>query len=102
MTKRLQFGFVLAAAIGFLSLAGAAPAQNAHPDRPPQRQQAPAQSPNANRPPVQSQSRPQSTVGPAHGNNFQPNNNYNNRPNVDRSGGTRMTPRQQLGGGSEI
>lgn len=110
MTKRLQFGFVLAVAIGFLSLAGAAPAQNAHPDRPPQRQQAPAhppsasrppaQSPNANRPPVQSQSRPQSTMGPAHGNNFQPNNNYNNRPNVDRSGGTRMTPRQQLGGGS--
>ena len=107
MTKRLQFGFVLAASIGFLSLAPRASAQTAHPDRPPQRQQAPAantsrppaRNQNANRPPVQNQSRPQTTVGPAHGNSFQPNNTRNDRPNGVNNG-VRMTPRQQIGVGA--
>ena len=109
MTKRFQSGFVLAAATLFLSIAPDISAQNTHPDRPPQRQQAPAhppsssrppaQNPNANRPPVQSQSRPQSTMGPTHGNNFQPNSSRTDRPNAVNNG-ARMTPRQQIGAGS--
>lgn len=107
MTKRLQFGFGLATAIGLLSLASAVSAQNAHPDRPPQRQPAPANNTsrppaprqNANRPSVHDQNRPQTTTGPTHGNNFQPNNSRNDRPNGVNNG-ARMTPRQQVGVGS--
>src|SRR5689334_22932219 len=64
MNKRLQSGILLTVMCSALS-AGVAFAQSAHPDRPPQRQQAPppkanaggnrpaAQNPNANRPPRQ-------------------------------------------------
>lgn len=63
MTKRLQLGPLLVA-MSFSLATGVALAQSAHPDRPPQRQQAPppkansprppAQNPNANRAPSQS------------------------------------------------
>jgi Protein of unknown function (DUF3106) len=107
MTKRLPFGVVLAVASGFLSLAPRVSAQNAHPDRPPQRQQTPArntsrppvQNQNANRPPAQNQNRPQTAIAPQRGNNFEPNNSRNDRPNGVNNG-ARMTPRQQIGVGS--
>jgi hypothetical protein len=52
MIKQPQVGLLLAA-IGFSLAGGVAFAQSAHPDRPPQRQQAPPPKANSSRPPAQ-------------------------------------------------
>ena len=48
---------------------------------------------------MQNQKRPQTAIGPQRGNNFEPNNSRNDRPNGVNNG-ARMTPRQQIGVGS--
>jgi hypothetical protein len=111
MTKRLQFEFLLWA-IGCLVAAQGAWGQGAHPDRPPQHQQAQAPKANQNRPPApqqnpqqnqnrspapqpnQSQRHPD-TIGPAR--SFQPSE-HGERP--DANPAARLTPRQQVGVGA--
>src|SRR5215472_6016570 len=121
MSKRFAIGFWLLA-VGSLLAAGGAAAQGAHPDRPPQRQQAQAPPANANRPPAakQNQHQPQPQPQPQNQKQNQNQNQNQNRQSPDVIGparsksftpssrderptgnaGARITPRQQIGVGS--
>jgi hypothetical protein len=102
MNKRLQSGILLTVLYSALS-AGAAFAQSAHPDRPPQRQQSPppksnaggnrppAQNPNANRPPRQNPPQNQNRNAdrapnqPRTGSVERPSTRRQNQPQLDRN-----------------